>query len=126
MTIQLWKALSEDIIDRQPLIQVAVWTIGEYGDLLINGNIEDSNDIPRPSEEEVINVYERLLRTPQNMPTTKQYTLMSLMKLSTRFYNYKLVFVSYISISYEKYKTNKTKNYKNFIKIIFPICYIKL
>lgn len=89
MAVQLWKALSEDIIDRQPLIQIAVWAIGEYGDLLTHGSIEDASDIPRPSEEDVIDVYERLLRTSQNTPTTKQYTLMSLMKLSTRFQNSK-------------------------------------
>lgn len=88
ITLQLWKALSEDITDKQPLIQVAVWAIGEYGDTLLQVTIDDQNDtIPRPTEDAVIEVYEKLLRTPQNTATTKQYTLMSLTKLSTRFTN---------------------------------------
>lgn len=91
ITLHLWKALEEDIIDKQPLIQVAVWAIGEYGDLLIQGAIDDSEDIRRPTEDEIVDVYERLMRTPQNTPTTKQYTLMSLTKLSTRFSNIKYV-----------------------------------
>lgn len=37
------------------------------------------------TEEEVIDVYQRLLWNPQNTVITKQYTLLSLTKLSTRF-----------------------------------------
>lgn len=81
----LWKALSEDTMDKQPLIQVAVWAIGEYGDLLLTTPVDDNMDITLPTENQVIEVYHRLLWSPQNSPTTKQYTLMSLTKLSTRF-----------------------------------------
>ncbi|KRT82627.1 hypothetical protein AMK59_3340 [Oryctes borbonicus] len=86
ITLQLWKALQDDKIDKQPLIQVATWAIGEYGDLLLTVSIEDM-DMVRPTEDEVIEVYQRLLWSPQNSATTKQYTLLSLTKLSTRFIN---------------------------------------
>ncbi|KAI4460932.1 adaptin alpha/gamma/epsilon [Holotrichia oblita] len=86
ITLQLWKALKDDVMDKQPLTQVATWAIGEYGDLLLTASIEDI-DITRPTEDEVIEVYQRLLWSPQNSSTTKQYTLLSLTKLSTRFNN---------------------------------------
>lgn len=86
ITLCLWKALSEDIADKQPLIQVAVWTIGEYGDLLLTATPDDGLDVVPPTEQQVIDVYQRLLWSPQNTPTTKQYTLMSITKLSTRFH----------------------------------------
>lgn len=88
VTLQLFKAVSEDLQDRQPLTQVAVWAIGEYGDMLLTAQPDDEHGIARPpSEEEVLEVYQRLLWNPQNTSTTKQYALMSLTKLSTRFNN---------------------------------------
>ncbi|GLV41918.1 Adaptor Protein complex 1 gamma subunit [Carabus blaptoides fortunei] len=87
IVIQLWQALSEDLADKQPLTQVAVWAIGEYGDTLVAGSAGDLGEsVDRPSENDVIDVYQRLLWSPQNSSTTKQYTLMSLTKLSTRFH----------------------------------------
>lgn len=85
IALQLWHALAEDTMDKQPLIQVAVWAIGEYGDLLMSASAEDMHDLEKPSEESIIEVYQRLLWSPQNTPTTKQFALMSLTKLSTRF-----------------------------------------
>ncbi|XP_025828946.1 AP-1 complex subunit gamma-1 isoform X2 [Agrilus planipennis] len=85
ITLQLWQALSVDVCDKQPLTQVAVWAIGEYGDALLTAPIEDGMNFERPTEEDVINCYQRILWSPQNSSTTKQYTLMSLTKLSTRF-----------------------------------------
>lgn len=78
---QLWLALERDTADRQPLTQVATWCIGEYGDLLLYGT-ESSVKV---SEGDVIQVYQRLLWSPQNSVITKQYALMSVTKLSTRF-----------------------------------------
>ena len=108
---QLWRAVEQDTADRQPLTQVATWCIGEYGDVLLYGNsaatAEDPADVvqvhfafryPTSSagcatkewllqvtEEEVLEVYQRLLWSPQNTVVTKQYALLSLTKLSTRF-----------------------------------------
>lgn len=87
MTLQLYHALSQDLQNRQPLTQVAVWAIGEYGDLLLDASVEDNSELQSPTEDEVLEVYQRLLWSPQNSVTTKQYALMSLTKLSTRFNN---------------------------------------
>ncbi|KAJ0180313.1 hypothetical protein K1T71_003717 [Dendrolimus kikuchii] len=97
-SMRLWhslekSAVSADATEKQPLIQVAAWTIGEYGDLLVS---EASNaismvdedgvdDFVRPSEEYVIDVYQKLLWSTQLSITTKEYLLLSLAKLSTRF-----------------------------------------
>ncbi|KAK0174466.1 hypothetical protein PV327_010233 [Microctonus hyperodae] len=82
----LWNALERDTFDKQPLAQVATWCIGEYGDLLLYGQPPEDCEIPENlTEEEVIDVYQRLLWSPQNTIVTKQYTLLSLTKLSTRF-----------------------------------------
>ncbi|KAM3961866.1 adaptor protein complex 1, gamma subunit [Aphomia sociella] len=96
--MRLWSslersAISGDATEKQPLVQVAAWTIGEYGDLLVS---EASNaismvdedgvdDFTRPSEEYVIDVYQKLLWSTQLSITTKEYLLLSLAKLSTRF-----------------------------------------
>lgn len=82
---QLWQALERDTQDRQPLIQVATWCIGEYGDLLLYGPSSGEENPIRVTEDDVISVYQRLLWSTQNTIVTKQYTLLSLMKLSTRF-----------------------------------------
>ncbi|KAJ1521986.1 hypothetical protein ONE63_002310 [Megalurothrips usitatus] len=85
---QLWRALEQDTCDRQPLTQVATWSIGEYGDTLLYGDVsvgDDPSDIVKVTEEEILDVYQRLLWSPQNSVVTKQYTLLSLTKLSTRF-----------------------------------------
>nr|CAD7589355.1 unnamed protein product [Timema genevievae] len=82
---QLWRALEKDTLDRQPLIQVATWCIGEFGDLLLYGAPVSEDSSVRVTEDDIIVVYQRLLWSTQNTVVTKQYTLLSLTKLSTRF-----------------------------------------
>ncbi|KAI5697752.1 hypothetical protein M8J75_015123 [Diaphorina citri] len=83
---EMWTALSKDGSQRQPLTQVATWCIGEYGDLLLNPRPGDQETTSQPplSEAEVLEVYTRILCSPHHSVVTKQYTLMSLVKLSTR------------------------------------------
>lgn len=71
--------------DKQPLFQVAVWAIGEYGDLFMYGPNED--EFERPSESDLIGLYHKFLTSAQVSITSKQYALVSLVKLSTRLHS---------------------------------------
>lgn len=96
--MRLWtslerSAVSADATEKQPLVQVAAWTIGEYGDMLVSeasnaiSMVDDDgvDDFTRPTEEYVIDIYQKLLWSTQLSITTKEYLLLSLAKLSTRF-----------------------------------------
>jgi AP-1 complex subunit gamma-1 len=67
------------ISERQPLAQVASWCLGEYGDSLINGHTNASE------EDEVVDFIQGILSSSQSTIVTKQYALTALTKLSTRF-----------------------------------------
>ncbi|XP_039619241.1 AP-1 complex subunit gamma-1 isoform X2 [Polypterus senegalus] len=83
-TVQrLYKALIEDI-SQQPLVQVASWCIGEYGDLLVSGHCEEEEPI-QVSEDEVLDVLEGVLVSNLSSSVTRGYSLTAIMKLSTRF-----------------------------------------
>ncbi|XP_006144590.1 AP-1 complex subunit gamma-like 2 isoform X1 [Tupaia chinensis] len=81
---RLYSALAEDI-SQQPLVQVAAWCIGEYGDLLLEGNCEDIEPL-QVEEEEVLALLEKVLQSHMSLPATRGYALTALMKLSTRFH----------------------------------------
>ncbi|TNN87529.1 AP-1 complex subunit gamma-1 [Liparis tanakae] len=83
-TVQrLYKALLDDI-SQQPLVQVASWCTGEYGDLLVSGQCEEEEPI-QVTEDEVLDVLEGLLVSNMSTPVTRGYSLTAIMKLSTRF-----------------------------------------
>ncbi|XP_013379311.1 AP-1 complex subunit gamma-1 isoform X4 [Lingula anatina] len=80
----LYRAMRDDI-SQQPLVQVATWCIGEYGDQLFAGtSIEDSEPLDA-SEEDVLNVLERALVNNNSTLTSKEYVITAILKLSTRF-----------------------------------------
>nr|XP_009425789.1 AP-1 complex subunit gamma-like 2 isoform X3 [Pan troglodytes] len=79
---RLYNALAEDI-SQQPLVQVAAWCIGEYGDLLLAGNCEEIEPL-QVDEEEVLALLEKVLQSHMSLPATRGYALTALMKLSTR------------------------------------------
>ncbi|KAH8275839.1 hypothetical protein KR018_001187, partial [Drosophila ironensis] len=107
ITNRFWESLqvANHCEDKQPLLQVAVWAIGEYGDLFMYGANEEGkcdtarhfaretlslyylfqpSEFERPTESDLIAVYHKFLTSAQVSTTSKQYALVSLAKLSTR------------------------------------------
>ncbi|KNC26893.1 hypothetical protein FF38_10942 [Lucilia cuprina] len=84
ITNRFWESLqvSNHCEDKQPLLQVAVWAIGEYGDMFMYSSNDD--EFERPSESELIAMFHKFLTSAQVSITSKQYALVSLAKLSTR------------------------------------------
>lgn len=76
---ELWRHLSVAQLEFQPMIQVATWCIGEFGDLLLNGQADVT-----VVEPQLIEIYQKILWSSQCSITTKEYALTSLMKLSAR------------------------------------------
>eukprot|EP00062_Callorhinchus_milii_P002893 gi/632939571/ref/XP_007910572.1/ PREDICTED: AP-1 complex subunit gamma-1-like isoform X1 [Callorhinchus milii] len=82
---KLYQAIRVDA-SQQPLVQVAVWCIGEYGDLLLSGEFEDETPV-QVTEDEVLDVLEQILHSNLSLLTTREYALTAIMKLSTRLQN---------------------------------------
>jgi AP-1 complex subunit gamma-1 len=82
---EAWKGIrdTENCTEKQPLTQVACWCIGEYGAALLDG-ISIEGETLTVSEDEVIEVYQKILWAKHMSLVTKQYALMSVTKLSTR------------------------------------------
>ena len=92
VTREAWRAIRGTVnpSEKQPLIQVSCWCVGEYGAALIEGGrgmVDGEEPFEPVSEEEVIQVYHKILFASHISVQTKQYGLMSLTKLSTRFPN---------------------------------------
>lgn len=85
---EAWKAIrdTENCTEKQPLTQVSCWCIGEYGASLLDG-VSVEGETLTVSEEEVIDVYQKILWAKHMSLITKQYAIMSVTKLSTRFPN---------------------------------------
>lgn len=89
---QLWLQLVlKDLENKQPLVQVAMWTLGEFADLLNIPYVDESisaNEVEQPlnvSEEKVIDLCEEVLTNNLISIVTKEYTIETVMKLSVRF-----------------------------------------
>uniref|UniRef100_A0A7I5E5R9 AP-1 complex subunit gamma n=2 Tax=Trichostrongylidae TaxID=6315 RepID=A0A7I5E5R9_HAECO len=80
--MQLFRAAQLDSTNAQPLLQVAFWTIGEFGDLLLQPADADSAKV---EESDVINVFENVLPSTLTSLSTKCYAVTALAKLATRF-----------------------------------------
>ncbi|VDL82177.1 unnamed protein product [Nippostrongylus brasiliensis] len=80
--MQLFRAAQLDSTNAQPLLQVAFWTIGEFGDLLLQLADADSAKV---DENDVIGVFETILPSTLTSLSTKCYAVTALAKLATRF-----------------------------------------
>uniref|UniRef100_A0AAX7V0B5 GAE domain-containing protein n=1 Tax=Astatotilapia calliptera TaxID=8154 RepID=A0AAX7V0B5_ASTCA len=79
---KLYRALLSDI-SQQPLVQVACWCIGEYGDLLLTGECQETEPV-QVTEDYVLDVLETVLQSHMSSPSTRGFALTATMKLSTR------------------------------------------
>ncbi|XP_061549539.1 AP-1 complex subunit gamma-like 2 isoform X1 [Phycodurus eques] len=68
---------------QQPLVQVACWCIGEYGDLLLGGECQEMEPI-EVTADSVLDALETVLQSHMSTPATRGFALTATMKLSTR------------------------------------------
>ncbi|GMR50855.1 hypothetical protein PMAYCL1PPCAC_21050 [Pristionchus mayeri] len=80
--IALFRASTADAQNAQPLLQVAFWTIGEFGDLLLVPRDDESSRI---DEMDVVKLFEQVLPSTLTGLQTKCYAVTALTKLATRF-----------------------------------------
>ncbi|XP_006836685.2 AP-1 complex subunit gamma-2 [Amborella trichopoda] len=72
--------------NQETLVRVAVWCIGEYGDLLVNNIGELDGEEPLTvTESDAVDVLEAALKRPSFDITTRAMALVALLKLSSRF-----------------------------------------
>ncbi|KAA3673809.1 AP-1 complex subunit gamma-1 [Paragonimus westermani] len=83
-TVHLYNAL-RGTLTQQPLVQVASWVIGEYGDLLVSSPVDAENSTGPISETDVIDLLRHALTHHMSTIQTKQMVLNALAKLTTRF-----------------------------------------
>uniref|UniRef100_A0A3P9LXQ4 AP-1 complex subunit gamma n=1 Tax=Oryzias latipes TaxID=8090 RepID=A0A3P9LXQ4_ORYLA len=79
---KLYRALLTDI-SQQSLVQVACWCIGEYGDLLLKGECQETEPV-QVSEDDVLDALETVLQSHMSSSATRGFALTATMKLSTR------------------------------------------
>ncbi|XP_037085214.1 AP-1 complex subunit gamma-1-like [Pollicipes pollicipes] len=79
---EMWEAFRWATAQHQPLLQVTAWGVGEYGDMLLTGQATDGQS--KVQEDDIVSQYEQILIGSQMSIITKEFALMSLMKLSSR------------------------------------------
>jgi len=69
------------------LLQLAVWCVGEYGEMLVGG-VPAGVETEAPEPVSVVERLVSIMRSPVSDLTTKEYTLNAFVKLTTRFANH--------------------------------------
>ncbi|KAL8550469.1 hypothetical protein ACS0TY_009050 [Phlomoides rotata] len=81
----LYKAV-QTAVEQETLVRVAVWCIGEYGELLVsNAGMLDIEDPLTVTEADAVDVVETAIGHHSSDLTTRSMCLVSLLKLSSRF-----------------------------------------
>ncbi|CAH1414320.1 unnamed protein product [Lactuca virosa] len=81
----LYKAVQTSL-DQETLVRVAVWCIGEYGDMLVNGiGMLDLEEPITITENDAVDVVELAIKHHASDLTTRAMCLIALLKLSSRF-----------------------------------------
>ncbi|CAI9275788.1 unnamed protein product [Lactuca saligna] len=81
----LYKAVQTSL-DQETLVRVAVWCIGEYGDMLVNGiGMLDLEEPITVTENDAVDVVELAIKHHTSDLTTRAMCLIALLKLSSRF-----------------------------------------
>ncbi|GAA0145222.1 membrane traffic protein [Lithospermum erythrorhizon] len=81
----LYKAL-QTAGEQETLVRVAVWCIGEYGDMLVNNTgVLDIEEPIMVSESDAVDAVEIAIKGHSLDPSTKAMCLIALLKLSSRF-----------------------------------------
>lgn len=75
--------LIQDDITQQPLVQVAVWCLGEYGDRY--STVNEHDDEQNLSVDDMVNLLIRVLNYNAGVVATREYAMNALVKLSTRY-----------------------------------------
>lgn len=70
-----------DDVTQQPLVQVAAWCIGEYGDQFLSTDYEGQ----KIDVEDIANLLIKILNYNAGLISTRQYAINALIKLTTRF-----------------------------------------
>ncbi|KAJ3017682.1 clathrin associated protein complex large subunit [Thoreauomyces humboldtii] len=111
----------EKALTQEGLVQVTVWCVGEFGDILVSGNSAalggDEEEIAQtgdqtsqshyqvaPSEQEVVDMLTAMLKGPYATELVKEYTMTTLVKLTSRFSQDSVI--SQIKALLIKYKVN--------------------
>jgi AP-1 complex subunit gamma-1 len=83
---KLFSAMSQDVM-KQALVQLGVWCLGEFGDVLSSTTptAEGDETLAPVSEKEALDLLERVIRHPTTTVVTKEIVLTALVKLSDRF-----------------------------------------
>lgn len=72
--------LIKDDVTQQPLVQVAAWCLGEYGD-----QYSREQNVEKLDDSEIVNILVKVLNYNAGVRLTRYYAINSLVKLTTRF-----------------------------------------